>query len=144
MKYTHYKGKILSTDIMIAYINIFKPKIRSMAPPNIDLDFKGWSDDNGNNYSPNDVLANPKKYKADYERIMKADFNYPIITIDESFLADGIHRVVKAIISKRKSVKYVDFTQSAARAFIVSEEVYDRNNCHELIEIFFRRFVKRN
>ena len=79
MPRTSSNGKIIySVDLMIAYINIFKPKasVIKLSDIHMDLDAKGWGE---SNISVNDVLANKKKYMADYNRIKSADLSYTIM-----------------------------------------------------------------
>jgi len=58
--------------------------------------------------TPNQVLKNPKKYKKQYERIMKADLKYPIEVMKNQKglweILDGLHRLVKAHLSGQKEV----------------------------------------
>ena len=94
MPHTTSKGKnVYSVDLMHAYINIFKPKINKINIKDIiyDMDVKGWD----NNTSVNDVLKNPRKYKDDYDRIIKANLKYPIIMDTKLNIYDGVHRNFK-------------------------------------------------
>ena len=59
-------NKIYSVDMMIAYINIFKPKKKQVdtIPLFGVLENKMWGDPLKTNfYSPLDVIKNKKKYK---------------------------------------------------------------------------------
>ena len=53
-----------------------------------------------------DIIKNPEKYKDEYQRTMKADFNYPIDIMWNKgrwLILDGLHRLMKAkILSMNK------------------------------------------
>ena len=97
---------IYSVDLMISYVNIYKPKFIKVNPNYfIDsiINYKGWGDPSKKIlYSPQDVLNEPKKYKDDYERIINAELNYPIIITKNNSVVDGIHRLIKAFYLKNK------------------------------------------
>jgi len=95
---------IYSVDMMMAYVNLFKPKT-------VDFDIQEnlwqieqpvWGD-----YSPLDVLQNPekKKYAENIKRIRDADLSYPIFITSKDQIIDGYHRVLKAVRKKEKTVK---------------------------------------
>lgn len=42
-----------------------------------------------------------------FKRIQEADLNFPIIYDDEGIIADGWHRICKAILEKRQTIKAV-------------------------------------
>lgn len=82
---TYSDGKrIYSVDMMLAYINTFKPDYVDVPISNYlhVLDYDGWGDPSKNIfYSANAVLANPNKYKNEYKLIKSANMSYPIIVI---------------------------------------------------------------
>lgn len=127
--------------MIIAYININKIPSESINTPQINLDYKGWVDDGGHPYAPNDVLRNPKQYKEDYEKITKANLKYPIIVIN-NLIADGIHRITHAIMNDKKKMKAVYFTTEEAKPFLISKAVRERNAGHEIIELFVSRLIR--
>lgn len=141
MRYSYFKKTILSVDLMIAYNNYHKVKPTRIPVPDINLNYKGWTDEKGNRYSPNDVLKNPKKYKEDYEKIMNADLSYPIITIADAYVADGIHRIVYAKQTNAKTIKAINFELADIKNFAVTQGVRDRNEGFEIIELFLQRFI---
>jgi len=105
---TSRNGKnIYSIDMMITYINIFKPKavyvdVNKLLP---NLEYKGWGDPTTNiKFSAMDVLNKPntKRHKEDYNRINDANLKYPIILDAKNNIFDGIHRLAKAHLSKKK------------------------------------------
>lgn len=58
--------------------------------------------------TPNQVFKNPKKYKEQYERIMKSNMEHPIdIMKNKEYLweiLDGLHRLAKAYLLGQKEV----------------------------------------
>jgi len=46
------------------------------------------------------------------KKVNDADLDYPIILDDEGFVMDGRHRVIKAIIEKRKYITAVRFDET--------------------------------
>jgi len=57
-----------------------------------------------NKYGLDDVLANPKLYSKDYTRILRADLNYPILIHKGWIIADGVHRLGKAMLNKQRTI----------------------------------------
>ena len=70
----------------------------------IDLGVNVWSEDTET------VFGFAKHVK----RVQEADLKYPIILSDRGFIADGWHRVVKAIMLGRKTIKAVRLTEMPA------------------------------
>ncbi len=48
------------------------------------------------------------------QRIQEASFDYPIILDEDGFIMDGWHRVTKAIIEKRPTIRAVRFVNNPA------------------------------
>jgi len=72
-----------------------------------DLPFWDLPDDHYT-LSPNQVLANPKKHRTEYERTMKSDLKYPIDIMFNKrrwLVLDGLHRLVKAKALGMKKVE---------------------------------------
>ena len=115
MVHTYSDSKnIYSVDLMLAYINIFKPNdlIISIDISNYltTLEYKGWGDPKTKTfYSPLDVINNPKKYRDEYNRINEANLNYPIIISPNGHIIDGHHRIIKAYLLGKKYIK-TDFS----------------------------------
>ncbi|MBI4058734.1 hypothetical protein HY404_00685 [Candidatus Microgenomates bacterium] len=58
--------------------------------------------------TPNEVLANPKGYKEEFDRTMKSDLSYPLDIMfwkNRWLLLDGLHRLVKAKQLGMKTIK---------------------------------------
>ena len=63
------------------------------------LEGKEWGD-----YSPRDVLNNPEKYPEEMKDIKNADLEYPIF-IYKDMVIDGNHRLAKAVLEGKESIK---------------------------------------
>lgn len=58
--------------------------------------------------SPNDVLASPMQYAEHFNRVLRADLDYPIVVRkdgDRIIVVDGCHRLVKAHLNGQKEIK---------------------------------------
>jgi hypothetical protein len=69
-----------------------------------------FCDDGERHYclTPREIMANPSSYKAEYERTLKADLNFPIdIMRNKSrwLILDGLHRLMKAHLDGAKTVR---------------------------------------
>ena len=142
MPHTTSKSKnVYSVDLMFAYINIFKPKINNINVKDInyDMDIKGWN----NNASVNDVLKNPKKYKDDYDRIIKSKLKYPIIMDTKGNIYDGVHRYIKSKLLNKKTIKVYFFDDKLLKKFIIDKSGnYDKKlEINEYIELFYKNFI---
>jgi hypothetical protein len=143
-------NKIYSVDMMLAYINIFKPNYIYI---NIDslmknLDYKAWGDPIQEiHYSPMDVLKTPKKYKDEIKRIKNADLRYPIIITSNNNIVDGVHRLTKAYLNKNKKIKVYKFMAKDMSKFLINNEKdfkkVDKLNLHDFIKLFYKRFCKQ-
>ncbi len=139
--------KIYSVDLMIAYVNIYKPQTIKINPNdyiNSIINYKGWGNPTKKIfYSPQDVLNNPIKYKDDYERIMNANLKFPIIISKNNNIVDGVHRLIKAYIMKKQIMAYV-FDNNLLKKFLINKngdyEKVDNLSTSDLIELFNRRF----
>lgn len=126
---------IYSVDMMMAYVNLFKPKT-------VDFDIQEnlwqieqpvWGD-----YSPLDVLQNPekKKYAENIKRIRDADLSYPIFITSKDQIIDGYHRVLKAVRKKEKTVKAYVLDAVILKKCILQKDM----EIHEVLELFYKRF----
>jgi hypothetical protein len=60
------------------------------------------------NLTPSEVMSNPQKYKSEYQRMMKADFKYPIDIMKNKgrwLILDGLHRLMKARVTGLQTVQ---------------------------------------
>jgi hypothetical protein len=138
--------------MMISYVNIFKPK---EAKQNVIHLFdmiknqNAWSNDNGDVYSPQQLLNDPsnKKYKEDFKRINDSNLKYPIIIIkskSDFTVSNGYHRIVKAKqLGKKEINSFVFDFKTLEKFYLGSEKDYDEiinMPIFELIDIFVSRF----
>lgn len=143
-------NNIYSVDMMLAYINIFKPK-NLIQKVNIQdythvLNNKGWGDPTKNiYYSAIDVINNPKKYKNEYKKITEANLKYPII-INKHNIVDGVHRLSKSYLAGKKTIKAYVFDDKLLKKFLVNNkkdfDAVDNLALHEFIAFFYKQFHK--
>lgn len=153
MVQTYSDNKLIySVDMMFTYINIYKPKSSTMPIEKLkhNLDFNGWgTPETGNLYSPSDVIKNPRKYKKEILRIKRSDLNYPIIIHikrKKAYVVDGMHRLVKSILSGKKDIKVLVFSSKLMRKFLINKKgnwkEVSKMSLYQYIELFSLRFSK--
>ena len=140
---------IYSVDMMFAYINLFKKNLEVESIP-VDeiknaLEFKGWGDPRKKLYSPKDVLKNPKKYPDEVKRIENADLKYPIIMFENpGFIVDGVHRLTKAVLENKKTIRAYVFGKDIMKKFKIAKagewDKIDNIHTNEIIETFYKHF----
>lgn len=142
-------NKIYSVDMMFAYINIYKPKYQNIKIKSLlrTLEYRGWGDPQQNiYYSPLDVLKDPKniKYKNEITRIKNADLKFPII-VGNNFVVDGVHRLTKAYLNGKKTIKAYIFTNTDMNNFLINKSGnWDKVNklkIYDYIQLFHERFT---
>jgi hypothetical protein len=103
------------------------------------MDVKGWD----GNISVNDVLKNPKKYNDEYDRIIKAKLNYPIIMDTKGNIYDGVHRYIKSKMLNKKTIKVYLFDDKLLKKFIINKtgDYNIKLDINEYIEIFYKKFI---
>ena len=73
------------------------------------LEVPFWSTMDGYyNLKPSDVIIFPKRYQEEYHKIMKSNLSYPIDIMANKgrwLILDGLHRLAKAKILKKKKIK---------------------------------------
>lgn len=146
MVQTFGDGKnIYSVDMMFAYINLFKPKSKSLKIKDLEhmLHQNTWRNPSGLQITPIKVLENPQKYKDHMRRIKKADLKYPIIIYDK-FVIDGVHRLTKAYLEKKKIIKATVFTKDLLQKFKIAKYgdwlKVDKLQIHDYIQMFYKKF----
>lgn len=145
-------NNIYSVDMMFVWIHSNKPKAKILQVDRLIhmLESKRWGDprivgDSGR-YSPIDVLREPEKYPEDYVRIQNADLKYPIIIDTNGDIVDGIHRLTKTYLLKRKTISAYVFGKTLMKKFKIGnsdewDKVHDME-VSELIELYVKRFVR--
>ena len=141
-------NNIYSVDMMLAYINIFKPK-NLILEIEIDnylnvLDYKGWGNQKKKIfYSPADVMNDPKKHTHEYNKIMESNLKYPII-VDKNNIIDGVHRLSKAYLFGKKKIKAYFFDNKLMKKFLIDTkgnfDKVDRMTINDFIILFNNRF----
>ena len=66
-----------------------------------------WHQGDVYNLTSKEIIENPKKYREEYDRTLKADLKYPIDIMENKgrwLILDGLHRLMKAYIQKQKRV----------------------------------------
>ena len=148
---TYSNGKkIYSIDLMFSYINIFKPKYKSIVITKLlhMLNEKCWGNEYNKDkrYSPLDVIKDKKnkKYKNEINRIKNSNLKYPIIITDKNDVVDGMHRLAKAFLQNKKNIKVYFFDKKLMKKFLINSkgnyEKIDKLQGYELIEIFYKKF----
>jgi len=107
---------IYLVDLMFMYIKTItstKIKLENMLP---QLKIKDWG-----NFSPIEVIKNKSVSPEDYKRIIKADLRYPIIITNDYKIIDGMHRLSKAFLLKKKYVRAYKIDDKTMKKFIISK-----------------------
>ncbi len=141
-------GKIYSIDLMISYVNLFKPKEININVKDFEdvLAFKVWNEGQS---SPIDVLEDPKNesHKDDFEKINKADLKYAIFLDANSNIINGHHRLTKAFLNNKKTLKAIMFDDKLIEKFKLSNKATKKELVRvilmppfKLIDMFVKRF----
>ena len=141
---------IYSVDMMIAYLNLYKPKqnlVRLNVKDLIDqLKFKGWMQDTSNFISPIDVLNHPKKYIDEHNKILQSDIKYPIIIDINNNVIDGIHRLAKSHLLNKKHINAYVFNNKLLKQFVLGGKADYKSvlklTIYDYIQMFNKRFKK--
>jgi hypothetical protein len=127
--------------LMFAYINLQKPKKHKLETSKLlfNLDLHCWD----NNTKPSDVISCLKddKYKDEVKRITESDTKYPIIVDSNLFIIDGMHRLVKNILNKKKETDVYIFDKKLMKKFIVGKRDEKINlKLNDYIELYNEKF----
>jgi disulfide oxidoreductase YuzD len=140
--------KIYSVDMMFAYLNLFDHPIANLEVNNFlhVLEYKGWGNPSkGIFYSSMDVLnnSNNKKYSNEIKRIKEANLNYPIIIYNNN-IVDGVHRLTKAYLENKKTIKAYIFKSDLMKKFLIDNNKnwlkVDNMQMYDYIKLFYKRF----
>lgn len=108
---------IYLVDLMFMYIKTIsseKIKINKLLP---QLKIKDWG-----NVSPIQVVKNKSISPNDYNRIVNADLRYPIIITKKYKVIDGMHRLAKAYLRKKKYLRAYVIDTNTMKKFIISKK----------------------
>ena len=142
--------KIYSVDMMFAYVNIFKPKTINVKLSDLTkhLEDNCWCDPEKkvNKLTPLMVLDNPTKYKNHMKRIKEANLKYPIFMYND-WIIDGMHRITKAKLEGKKSLKAINFSKNIFKKFLINSKgewnkAVDLKE-YELIQLFYKKFCNK-
>lgn len=89
-------GKIYAASHLVQWCKEKKYPIFDLPLAGIDLNYSPWND-----------LDNAKNIAIHVKRINKTDLNYPVIIDDRGYIADGWHRVIKALSLGMRSIKAI-------------------------------------
>ena len=67
-------------------------------------------------------IENSRGWLGHIRAVLDADLNCPIILDDEGDIMDGRHRVAKAILEGKATIKYVRFDKTPPWDYVVSED----------------------
>ena len=79
-----------------------------------------------------------------FEQQQICNFKYPIIMHNKD-IVDGVHRITKAVLEKKKYIKYINFNSRIFKKFLINKKKdYELKdiNIHDFIELFYKRFNK--
>ena len=142
------EDNIYSVDMLIAYVNLFKPHVVRVPTKKIitNLTDPCWGEPEENIYiTPLQVIANPEEYPEHARRIQEADLTYPIILNSRNCVIDGVHRLAKTIETNQRSIKAYIIDDKLLEKFLVDFSgdwgVKDQLELHDQIEMFYKRFM---
>lgn len=149
-------NNIYESDLLNAYINIFKPKSIKI---NMDSDAisknlnkKEWCNNKGKEcLSIIDVILNKKKHNKHYSRMLSADMKYPII-MWKNIIIDGNHRLGNAYINNNKYIKVYKINNKIMNKIKIGtfknmkeyNEVVNNYTQLDYIMHFYKNFLKVN
>ena len=135
---------IYSVDMMLSYINVHKPKVVNLP---VDLFVEQLNQNVWGDWSPMTVIhkITMKKYKANADRIYKADLSYPIIITDKNNIVDGYHRAAKAVLEGKKTIKAYVFNNTLMNKFLLDKDanfvkVHQHTSVSDILDIYISRF----
>lgn len=149
--------KIYGNDMILAYINIFKPKVEKINMKSKiiqkNLHKKEWFTEKlKNGLSPINVINNPDKYSEHYQRILKVDMSYPIIIWKEKKeVIDGNHRLGYAYLHKHTTIKAYILDNQLMKKFQLGkfknmkeyQKIVNQIDINDQIELFYKNFCKK-
>lgn len=142
---------IYSVDMMFTYVNNYKMLIKKVKAIDLfnQLKYDCWGDPlKSIKFSPISVIENPKKYPDDSNKILKANLKYPIIMSFDFNIVDGMHRLAKVYLQKKKYINAYLFDKNLMKKFIIGKrdewEKIRKIPIYELMNLFVKRFHINN
>jgi len=142
-----FKKNIYSVDMMIAYVRNKKPqeihvRVEDFVP---ELNQNIWGNPSkGIRYSPMSVILTPTSNPNEYDRIKKANLDFPIIISENGNIIDGAHRACKAYLDKIEYIRAYMFGPDLIEKFLIDKEGnWGRANkipIHDFIVTYTNRF----
>lgn len=116
---------IYLVDLMFMYIKHKKPlyttiNIKSLISQLKDKTWDCTINDKTTRCSPINVINNKDKYVNHYNRIIKANLDYPIIMNKNGIIIDGVHRLSKAYLNNNDIINAYIFNNALMEQFIIS------------------------
>ena len=121
-------NNVYSLDMMHAYIRTFKSTLIEVdldkMKPSMKLPYLMTRDSEGKvvRISPNDVLDDPAKYPKHKHQIDNENTDMPIMIEEDCHLIEGAHRVIKACLEGKKSIRAFMFDNDLMLKFRVNTE----------------------
>jgi hypothetical protein len=148
MPQTYSDGKyIYSVDMIFSYIHNHTMITEKLKTVDLykQLSFDCWGDPITKvKYTPLDVINNPKKYPDEYKKILNANLKYPIIMTHDLIIVDGMHRLAKTYIKKKKYINVYIFDKELMKKFIVGKnnewDKVDNMKIYDIIDLYVKRF----
>jgi hypothetical protein len=150
-----FDGKLYSTDMMIAYTNIFKPPIIQINVQDYEKSLYNkiwWSFTENKHISAMDVIENPDKdedHRVQYRDMQIAELKCPILLDEDGNIINGYHRLSKAYIQHKKKISAVIMTNDIINKCKLSdmdqrdEQIkYITLSPFKYIELFIERFYE--
>jgi disulfide oxidoreductase YuzD len=146
-------GKLFSTDMMVSYVNLFKPKSINFLVSKLLPQLKSFSwymEDQI--FSPYDVINDPKNplFGDHMQRIMNSDLKFPIFIDQDAVIIDGAHRLAKAFLLKKKFIKCFVFGDKSIQMFKIKNHDSEKDfqevanmHVHDFIDLFLHRFINK-
>lgn len=92
----HSNGKVWAAANLIQWCKEKKYPVFDLPLAGIDLSYLPWND-----------LSNVKRVAWHFRRALNANLSYPVILDERGYIADGWHRVLKALLLNKRSIKAI-------------------------------------
>ena len=75
-----------------------------------------------NLYELSPKIKSIKSFVGHIKKVLDADLSFPIILDDEGYVMDGRHRVAKALLEGKETIKFVRFEETPTPDFVEEKE----------------------